>query len=61
MAVNSTQLAARRITYFVWNRAGLEPHESIDHTTQEEYTETMQRIIEGTGPAWVLEDIPEKF
>lgn len=53
------QLAAKRIAHFVWDGSGLDSDEAIDGATQKEYAETMQRIIEGTGPTWVLDAIPE--
>lgn len=52
-------LAARRIAYFVWNNSGLGPEETIDSVTQAEFAETMQRIIDGIGPQWVLDNVKE--
>jgi len=54
-----SDLAARRITCFVWNYSMLEPNETINGMDCYKYAENIQRIIDGIGPSWVLKDIPE--
>lgn len=55
-------LVARRIAYFVWERAGLDPEDTMggtDHLDRSRYAETLQEIIDGKGPDWVLEGVAE--
>lgn len=55
-------LASRRIAYFIWIRAGLEPEETMggsDHLDLAEYAEVLQKIIDSKGPKWVLEAVTE--
>jgi hypothetical protein len=52
-------LAARRIAHYAWSGTGLDPEETIGGEDQAEYAETMQQIIDGTGPKWVLEAVAE--
>jgi hypothetical protein len=54
-----SDLAARRIAHFVWNYSMSESDETINGMNCDEYAESMQRIIDGIGPSWVLEDISE--
>ncbi len=55
-------LVARRIAYFVWKRAGLDPEDTMggrDHLNRSKYAEAMQGIIDGKGPKWLLEAVAE--
>lgn len=52
-------ITARRVAYFMWNKAGLDPEETIDSIDQAECAETMQDIIDGKGPKWVLKAVKE--
>jgi hypothetical protein len=56
----SAGLVSRRIAYFIWQRAGLEPEDTMggtDHLDRSKYAEVLQGIIDGKGPTWVLEAV----